>query len=381
MSVFDRVIDRRGTDSTKWRRYAEAGPDVIPAWVADMDFAAPKAVLEALRARLEHGVFGYAPLPSELVEQILDRLERLYGWRVAPDWLVPLPGVVPGLYLACQSSGDPGDSVLTGSPIYYHFLSAPTYSNRQRIEVPCPVVDGRYVFDLERMAAATTDSTRLLLLCNPWNPVARCLTRGELEAIASFCLERDLLICSDEIHADLLLDPDRAHLPIASLGAEVAARTITLVSPSKTFNLPGVGGFALAIIPDAALRSRFEDRAHGVSAYPGALAYEAALAAYRDCDGWRSELLCYLAGNRNFLEAEIAKIPGLRMNHVEATFLAWIDFSASGLAKPWEEVLAQGVALTDGADLGDPDYLRLNFGCPRSTLEEIVRRVRAALQV
>ncbi len=383
-SAFDAAVERRGSDSVKWRRYAGHGGDVIPAWVADMDFASPPAVLEALHARVDHGVFGYASPPAELVDVLLERFERRYGWKVDPAWIVTQPGVVPGLYLACECAGETGDDVITPLPAYHHFLSAPGHAGRNLVTLPGrPVRERwgtRWSLDLERLAGAVTGRTRGFLLCNPYNPVGRVLSRSELETIAALCVERDLVICSDEIHCDLLLDRHKPHVPIASLGPEIAARSITLFSPSKPFNLPGIGGFSLAVIPDADLRRRFSERAHGVSVHPGALACHAALVACRDCGGWLDELVAYLAANRDWLEAQVKAIPGLSMCHVEATYLAWIDFSESGLAEPFEALLANGVALTPGADLGDPTYLRLNFGCPRSTLEQIVERVRNALR-
>ena len=379
---FDEVISRRGSDSAKWGRYA-SDPDVIPAWVADMDFACPPPVLEALRGRVDHGVFGYAYPPAELIEVTLARLRRLYDWSVDPEWLVVQPGVVPGLYLACQCAGEPGDAVLTPTPAYHHFLQAPAHSGRELVPLPClregGGEDGRWELALDTFEETLTPRTRLLLLCNPYNPLGRILTRSELETLAGLCVEHDLLICSDEIHCELLLDRDKPHIPFATLNDAVAERSITLVSPSKPFNLPGIGGFSLAIIPNAELRQAFRERAHGVTVHPGGLAYQAALGAWRDCDDWLAALLTYLSGNRDLLEREIGAIPGLSMTHVETTYLAWIDFARSGLERPAEALLAHGVALTNGAELGDPTHLRLNFGCPRSTLEEILRRIRRAV--
>jgi len=373
---FDTPIERLGTGSAKWMRF---GPDVIPAWVADMDFASPPAVLDALRARVDHGVFGYASQPAELSALILARLDRLYGWKVEPDWLVPLPGVVPSLYFACQLAGDAGDSVVINAPYYHHLKDAPAYAGRRLQPVEGRAQEGRWELDLGGLSERIDARARLFLLCNPYNPVGRVLTRAELDVVASACIERDLVICSDEIHCDLVLDADRVHVPIATLGAEVADRTITLMAPSKTFNLPGVGGFAFAVIPNAGLRSAFLARARGVSTHPGSLAYDAAVAAYRDCADWQADLVDYLSRNRDLLEREVADIDGLSMTHVESTYLAWIDFGESGLADVHADLVAAGVGLTDGATLGDPTHMRLNFGCPRSRLEQILARIRSAL--
>lgn len=379
-SVFDAVIDRRSSDSTKWGRYARSGTDVIPAWVSDMDFAAPEPVLRALHARVDQGVFGYANAPEELYELVAERLLERYGWAVDRSWFVIQPGVVPGLYISSRCAGEAGDAVLTPTPVYRHFLLAPAHAERTLLTVPSLRAGSGWQLDLDGLRSAVTDRTRLFLLCNPHNPLGRALSRAELEAVAALCAERDLLICSDEIHCDLLLDSGTTHIPIAMLGPEIAQRTITLIAPSKTFNLPGVGGLSLAIIPDAELRELYRQHCQGVVVHPGALAYAAALAAYRDCDDWLLELLPYLAANRDYLEAQIKTIPGISMTHVDSTYLAWIDFSDAGLAAPFEAMLASGLALSDGAEMGDATHLRLNFGCPRSTLEEIVSRLRLGIE-
>jgi cystathionine beta-lyase len=220
----------------------------------------------------------------------------------------------------------------------------------------------------------------VFLLCNPYNPVGRILTKEELEAIAEICLEKHIVICSDEIHSDLLLDQDKSHVPTAMLGKEVESNTITLVSPSKTFNLAGLGGCAVAIIPNREIRSSFRKRASGLVPGVGVLAYEAALVAYRgDCDDWHEQLLDYLRGNRDYLQQEIDRIPGLAMTHVEATYLAWIDTGKLNVRNAHDLFLNHGVALSEGGQFGDGDYVRLNFGCPRSTLEEIVNRMKSAI--
>jgi len=375
---FDAVPDRRGGDSHKWNKFSKAGPDVIAAWLADMDFAPPPAVVDAVVRRVNGPALGYSEPPLELVDVILQRLENLYGWRVHKSWLVLLPGVVPGLYAAARTvEGD----VITQSPNYYHFFKAAEYSDRQLRRLRHHIIDGRWQMDFRHLRELAVQGAGSFLLCNPHNPVGRVLGREELQEVADVCLEHDLLICSDEIHADLILDKDKQHIPIATLSPEVAQRSITLISPSKAFNLPGIGGFALAIIPNPEIRKAFERQVYGVATHPGALAYEAALASYRDSSQWLSELLDYLRGNRDFLEQRIAELPGLSMTHVEATFLAWIDVSLLEMDSPASFFLGQGVALSDGAELGDANYLRLNFACSRAELEELLNRMEKALSV
>jgi cystathionine beta-lyase len=375
---FDNYVDRNGTNSAKWNRYADQ--DVIPAWVADMDFPSPEPIVEALTERVAHGVFGYSRPPRELIQRVVDRMLDRYNWQVEPDWLVWLPGVVPGLCLSCASVGERGDAVMTPTPVYYPFLKAPATADRGKIDLPVRKVSGFWEFDFDLMRKLVTDRTRVFLLCNPYNPVGRILTKGELESIAEICLENNILICSDEIHSDLLLDKDKPHIPTAMLGKDVANNTITLISPSKTFNLAGLGGCAVAIIPNRQLRSSFRKQAMGLVPGVGVLAYEAALIAYRgDCDEWHEQLLDYLRANRDYLQQEIDGIPGLAITHVEATYLAWIDTGKLNVSNAHELFLTHGVGLSEGDQFGDADYVRLNFGCPRSTLEEIVRRMKSAI--
>jgi cystathionine beta-lyase len=379
MSRFDTYVDRWGTNSAKWNKYP--GQDVIPAWVADMDFRSPEPVIRALTARVAHGVFGYSRPPQALIDLLVGRLEERYGWQVDPGWFVWLPGVVPGLSLSCRCVGVAGDAVMTPTPVYYPFLNAPSGSNRQRITLPASRIAASWQFDFEQMRSLVTDRTRVFLLCNPYNPVGRILNRSELESIAAICLENDMIICSDEIHADLLLDADKPHIPTATLGAEVENRTITLISPSKTFNLAGLGGCAVAIIPDRELRASFRRQASGIVPGVSVLAYEAAMVAYRgDCDDWYQDLIAYLRGNRDYLEREIAATPGLSMTHVEATYLAWIDISELSFERPFERFISHGVAPSDGDQFGDGRHIRLNFGCPRVTLEQIVARIQTAVR-
>ena len=377
---FDRVPDRRGTDSQKWQKYA--GRDILPLWVADMDFPAPPAVIEALRQRIEHGVFGYArPVPST-VSAVVDALARRYGWTIDPSWIVWLPGLVVGLNVTAQAFAEPGDEVLTLAPVYPPFMSAPKNSARQSVRVSFVLQDGAWTIDWDALERAVTPRTKLFYLCNPHNPLARVWRREELVRLAGFCERHDLLLCSDEIHCDLILDPALPHYPTALACPEIAARTVTLMAPSKTYNIPGLGT-SIAIIPDAMRRARFLRATAGIVAEVTCLGFSACEAAYRDSEPWRQALLAYLRGNRDYLLAAVAReLPGIRVEApVEATYLLWMNVSALGLKNPYAHFEAAGVGLSDGAPFGaEPGtHLRLNFGCPRATLVEAVRRLRAAL--
>ena len=369
---FDRVVDRRGSDSIKWSKYA--GRDVIPLWVADMDFAAPPAVLDALHRRVEHGVLGYAaPMPS-LVEATLAYLDTNYGWKVEPEWLVWLSGVVSGLNLACRVV-DGG--VITATPVYPPFLSAPKLSGRELTSVPLKLTDDGWRMDLEAMQAALKPDTRLWLLCHPHNPVGRAWSDEELRAFAGFCRRHDLIVCSDEIHCDLILDAERRHLPLACVDDEIARRSITLMAPSKTFNIPGLA-CAFAVIPDAGLRRRFTGAARGIVPDVNVLGFVAAEAAFREGADWHRGLIDTLRRNRDRVEAAVAAMPGLTMTHVEATYLAWIDARGLGVDDPVAFFEAAGVGLSNGADFGLSGWVRLNFGCPGATLEAALQRMEQA---
>ncbi|MEJ2571533.1 MAG: PatB family C-S lyase [Anaerolineales bacterium] len=374
---FDRIIDRRGTGSWKWSK-ADA-EDVIPLGVADMDFASPPAVLDALRARVDHGVFGYSYPTRELTATIQARLEKKYAWEIEEEWIVWLPGLVPGLNAACRAAGDVGDHVLSAVPVYPPFLSAPKNMRRELRTAPLQLDGERWTFDFEALEAAVTPKTRLFMLCNPHNPVGRAFSRQELEALAEFCLRHDLVICADEIHCELILEPGVEHLPIATLSPEVAAHTLTFMSPSKTFNLAGIG-VAFAIVSDDHLRRTFKKAIAGIVPHVNALGYTACLAAYRDGAEWHQALLDYLRGNRDLVFEAINAAPDLSTTPVEATYLAWIDTRAAEIENPGEFFLQAGVDMWDGVDFGGPGFIRINFGLPRSRLREGLRRIQTAMQ-
>ncbi len=370
MQEFDQLIDREGTASEKWDRYM--GRDILPMWVADMDFSAPPPVLEALHARVEHGVFGYTRPPDELNDTAVSMLRHHFDWSIEPEWLVWLPGLVPGIHLACASAGRDGDAIATFTPIYPPFLQAPARARRETVRVP--LADAAGAIDFEALDAALTCDTAMLLLCNPQNPTGRVYSRDELERLAAFCVERDLLVCSDEIHCGLILDHDKPHIPLATLGPEIARRTITLLAPSKTYNIAGLG-CSLAVIPDAQLRARFERVRAGFVPGVNALGFTAALAAWRDCADWHARLIAYLRDNRERAQAAIDDHPRLSMNSPAATYLAWIDARAIDEREPAPVFEQSGVGLSDGRAFGAPGFVRLNFGCPRARLDTAMERI------
>lgn len=381
-SDFDLVLDRRHSDSAKWNRY---GDDVLPLWVADMDFAAPPPVIQALRERVEHGVFGYAVDPRALREVFVQRLASLYGWRVSADALVFVPGVVPGFHLACRSFLTAGQGLLIQTPVYPPILHAAEAAGLRddQMELTRDRA-GDYSIDVDRFEESVTGHTGMFMLCNPHNPVGRAFRRDELEQMAAICLRHDLLICSDDIHCDFLY-PGHSHIPMASLSPEVERRTVTLFAPSKTFNIAGLR-LAVAVIPDADLRRRFRTLSHALAGEVSQLGVVAALAAYRDSQEWLNDLLVYLRANRDLVFDYVKMhMPGVTMNKPEATYLAWLDCRQAGSVgdNPHHFFLEQArVAVNNGASFGrgGAGFVRLNFGCPRALLLQALDRMRDALR-
>lgn len=369
---FDTLIDRRDTGSIKWNKYA--GRDIIPMWVADMDFRCPPSVLTALHQRIDHGILGYSEPGEALVAAITCHARTCHDWTIEPDWFVWLPGLVQGLNLACRSVGQAGDGVLCATPIYPPFLSAPGLAERTLITVPLQQGNTRWSWDFAALESAVTEKTRLLLLCHPHNPVGRSWDDEELARLIDFSRRHDLVICSDEIHCDLILDRQRRHRPLAQMDREFAARTITLMAPSKTWNLPGLG-CSFALIPDPDLRQQFRRAMAGLTPSVNLLGLTAAEAAYRDDGGWRAELIDYLRGNRELLNAWLARSERLQWMPPEASYLAWIDARRLDPENPLRLFEQHGVGLSDGRDFGLPGFVRLNFGCPRPRLEEALGRL------
>jgi cystathionine beta-lyase len=377
---FDRVIDRRRTESIKWHYYGE---EALPLWVADMDFVSPEPVVRALRERAKHGVYGYPQEPKELRAVIADWTARHYEWQIQPDWLVFTPGVVVGFNLACHAVTAPGDGVLIQTPVYPPFFEV---AQNVKLELDQTELtreaDGSYTIDFDAFESAITGRTRVLLLCSPHNPVGRVWRRDELEHMADICQRHNLVICSDEIHGDLIFSGYR-HVPIASLAPEIAERTITLIAPSKTFNIAGLG-CSVAIIPNQELRRQYKAAHAGLVPHVNLMGYIATLAAYRDGQAWLDELLQYLEGNRDvLLDTVRTQLPGVRMGKPEGTYLAWLDCREAGITgKPCEFFLHNAqVALNDGTTFGKggEGFVRLNFGCPRSILVQALDKMKAAL--
>jgi cystathionine beta-lyase len=373
---FDRAINRRGTGSMKWDRYA--GRDVLPMWVADMDFASPPEVLEALHARVDHGVLGYTDPYQDVIEAVIEYLEKRHGLAIDPDWIVWTPGMVPALNMACRAFAEAGEAVMTSSPVYPPFLSCAPQQGRELQLVPLVPDGDNWAFDFDRMRSTVTSRTRMLILCSPHNPVARVWRRDELDRLSVFCEENDLVLCSDEIHCDLVLD-DVPHIASATLESAARQNIVTMMSPSKTYNIAGLS-CAYAIIPGAKRRAQFQKAVRGIFTEINVFGYAGCSAAYRHGEPWRIELIRYLRSNRDYLLSFLRdRIPEIRCGSVQATYLAWFDVRQLGLEDPGAYFMDHGVALSDGRDFGSSGFVRLNFGCPFETLREGLHRLEAAV--
>jgi len=395
---FDRVIERRGTSSTKWKFYDD---DVLPLWVADMDFPAPVPILDALRARVEHGIFGYESPSKKLREIVAARMEELYGWQVSPEAVIATSGVISGFNAAAWAVCQTGDGILIQPPVYPPFLKVHENAGLVCQMAPLQQVNHshtlHYELDWEVFESAVNSGgarTGMFLLCQPHNPTGQIYSRVELTRMAEVCLRNDIVICSDEIHSELILSRPEwkskgKHIPTAMLSPEIAAHTITLIAPSKTFNVPGLY-CAFAIIPDHDLRARYQKTLERMTLHVSSLGLVAAQAAFSGaCDDWLAELLRYLTANRDLVVEFVENhLPGIRTTVPDATYLAWLDCndlvkSGKITGAPYEFFLKQAkVALNEGAEFGPggDGFVRLNFGCPRVTLAEALERLKNAIR-
>ena len=374
---FDTPINRRGTGCIKYDRK----PELDPFWVADMDFASAPPILKALHERVNHGVFGYAQPHEGLNQAVLDYLRTRRGVEVPLDQVVHLGGLVPALSLAARAFCRAGDAVMTCTPVYPPFIGVHHDAHVALITVDHVLTDGLWAFDWAALANAVTPETKVFLLCNPQNPLGRVFSSQEIEKLAAFCETHDLVLVSDEIHCDLIFDETATpHFSALNLPAPLAARSITLLSPSKTWNTAGLG-YAFAVIPDDTLRRKFSTaRGHTLSEI-NALSYYAAESAYRAGEPWRLELMEHLRTNRDMLVEFIrSRCPGLSVSPGEATYLAWIDARGMGVENPAQHFEKQaGLFLSDGAYFGWPGWVRFNFGCPRARMLEGLEKIAKAL--
>lgn len=384
MFDFDKIHQRNNTNSSKWDKYA--GKDIIPLWVADMDFQIAPGISEALQREILRGIFGYNTYQSSVTATVIQYIYSRYKWNVDPNALVWLPGLVPGLNLAARLLTNPDQAVITATPIYPPFMSAPKNAGRALICVPLTENNGLWYWDINALEQAIINADvkpKLLLLCNPHNPVGRIWTQNELEKILEVAIKYDLLVCSDEIHCDLILDKDKVHIPFASLNAQAAERTVTLMAPSKTYNLAGLN-CSYAIITNPQIREQFRQFMRGL--YPSelnSLGLVACQAALTHGQLWLEELIVYLRKNRDLVIDKLSAISGFKLTIPEATYLLWIDgrdfCQGHNIANLQKYLEQHGVGLSDGADFGIKNCVRLNLATSRTLLNEALHRINTAV--
>lgn len=390
---FDTCPDRRGTGAEKWdlwqNRRTNDGREILPVWVADMDFQSPPCVLEALRARVTHGVFGYTQDPPGFAPAVTEHLHLRHGFTIDPAWVVGTPGIVTGLALSARLLSAADDEILTFTPIYPPFLSLPRAAGRKTVGVPLVAAGDRWAIDFDALSAAITPRSKLFWLCHPQNPTGLVFGREDLLRLADLCEAHGITVVSDEIWCDLVLDPTRTHLPFASLDHPASRRAITLVAPSKTWNIAGLG-CAAAVLREPAHRRDWRRAGGGLVPMVNPLGYAAAEAAWREGEAWRQALVVVLREHRDLVMSTVAAIPGLRCLPAEATYLAWIDcreWAAShpqpdgSPGEPLAACLDAGLGPSDGRDFGAPGFIRLNFGCPTDRLREALSRLSRAFGV
>lgn len=369
---FDTVIDRSNTNATKLQKYA--GSDILPFWIADMDFAVPDFILDPLRERLEHPIIGYTKKPDSLTQALQNWLNHHYGWQVPEEWIVWLPGVVPGLNMAV-SMLETTEQLLIPTPIYYPFLDLQKNSGRRQIAAPLELVNGIWSMNFEHMQEAINEHVRMVCIANPQNPTGRCYSLAELQQLADFLERHNLLLVSDEIHCQLILDEGKQHLPIAHAVPEISHRTVTLFAATKTYNMPGLG-CAAAVVPDPTLRQRFLATRGDLVPGPGPLNYIASEAAFNDRSDWVPQLQATLRRNRELLR----QVAGPRMTNMEATYLAWLNVEDLQLMDVDGHFESHGLGLSNGGPFGHEGYVRFNFASPKPVLEEGLRRLARSLK-
>jgi len=383
---FDELIDRTTSSSVKYdgRQAFFGNPDVLPLWVADMDFRTPDFIIDAIRKRLEHEIFGYTFRPASYTNAIVNWLKRRHNWDIQPEWISFSPGVVAGLTMAIEALSKPGDGVIIQPPVYFPFFDSVKGTGRQMIENPLRIENGRYCFDLEDLKRKITPSTRLLLLSNPHNPGGMAWTEKELTALAQICLDNQIVIISDEIHADMVFDGHK-HTPLAGISEEFAQNAVICMAPSKTFNTAGLTTSFL-VIPNKRHFVAYERVMRLPHLHMGNIFGTVALeAAFTHGDEWLKQLMDYLHANYQFLEQFFSEnLPEVKVMRPEATYLIWLDFSAYGLD---DETLRQkhidcGVGMNPGVQFGKQGsgYMRMNIGCPRLVLAEALNRIHAAFK-
>jgi len=375
-SLFDTPIARVGTSSLKWDKYK--GKEILPMWVADMDFAVAPPIQAALEQRLKHPLYGYTVASDEIKVAIANHLANEYSWKIEHEWLVFLPGVVNGLAMSCRAYCADDDHVMVNPPIYHHFYDSHEGKRQSLTKVPLHKVNNRWTYDVDAMRAACGEKVSMIMMCSPHNPTGTVFTKDELTDVGNMCAEHNMMIISDEIHCDLVIDGKSRHVPTAVACPEHADRIVTLMSASKTWNLAGLN-VSFAIIPNAKRRAQFIETCQSVIPMPVPFALVATEAAYSKGGPWRKALLQYLKRNYDKIDEALRDIPGLKLQPLQATYLAWIDATDLNLSNTQGFFEEHGVGLSSGEQFGQSQFIRLNFACPASVLDEGLLRMRQAV--
>lgn len=363
--------DRHNTHSIKWDKFPN---DVIPMWVADMDFASPEPIIKAIQDRVSDGVFGYTKAAPELDKAIIDNAKNNYQWDIKANQIDYLPGLVCALHVAVRAFTKEDEAVIIPGPVYFHLTKAAELANRKIHSIPMQLINDRWLPDMQAFADACADTkSKLILLCNPHNPGGTVFSRDELLQIHALAAQYDLTVVSDEIHCDLILDEGLTHIPFASLNQDAASRTVTLMAPSKTYNVAGLG-LAYSVTQNLTLKNKFNLARSGIMPDPNLLAFDATQAAYTQCQDWHRDLIKYLRKNRALIQQRLAPTQ-CKMSQIEATYLAWIDVSHLKLDNAEAYFLKAGVAISDGKQFGNPNFIRLNFGCSYQQLDQALTRL------
>ena len=374
MNQFDKVISRFNTDSVRWDKYNK---DIIPLWVADMDFETPQCVIDFITKRLDHKVFGYTHAPYHLKEEITQYIQDQFDWTIEPEWIVFTPSLVSSLYSIAQQLTQADDHVLTLQPVYHHILQAASFSNRDYSAVPLDANNHRLILSSDGLKHYLKNNTRLLFFCNPHNPGGSVYTKSELNDIAAFCVYNNIVICSDEIHCNMIHDGIR-HIPIASLSEEIAEQSITLMSLNKVFNIPGLG-LAWMICKNKEIRKKIQAQIGTLIPDPQIISYVSTQAALRHGEPWRQELIQYLESNKLMLKNDMEQMQPLQMYTMEASYLAWIDCSQLQVKDPAQLFLDHGVALQPGLMFQQDNHVRINIATPKSVFREALERMHTAI--
>jgi cysteine-S-conjugate beta-lyase len=371
---FDKIINRHNTNSYKWNKYPQ---DILPMWVADMDFEAPVEVKNALQKIVDHGIYGYSAMPAKLLDIFVERLSKFHHWNIEKEWVVCLPGLVPGLFNTTGLFPEKSIKTLVNTPVYHHFLHSA--DQQIRCEIPFIWQNDNWTIDFLEFEKVVSQGVKLFLLCNPHNPNGHVFTKGELEFISNICLKYEVLLCSDEIHCDLILNESKKHISVATLNKDIENQSITLLSPSKTFNIAGLG-CSFAVIPNVVIRQKFIKGMFGIMPMLSSFAYEAALAAYQDGEVWRQEMLTYLRINHAYFLKEINEIEGLEMKPLDATYLAWVSYEGLEIENFTEILERFGLGVQDAILFGSKNHFRINLATQKINIETAVEIIKTAVE-